>query len=302
MRFPPTENPQHPSRYKAMVDYVVAKTRESKGVTPPASDIADDVLEGILEVLYALRVHFETEEGAVWLYRLTGVEERCPHVGFIYFLVDQRGRIPLNTRVSSYDQGSRSVTMYVLNTQEQKRSVTHELVESCRYWLYGKRDAHPVKSAPFIRFCLEHARDWLLGSAGLRWLQEQHGYQTRLKVYRALSLYGETAYKITDDTGTFWAGPKLKVGQQRSWVEYEPKTMRTCDSCGQKYPCIQDSESQGNLCCSCLAQTGRDSLVVLDFCAHAECKSISCPNALSLSQVRTRQERWAHVVDAGVVP
>lgn len=304
MRFPPSENKKHPSHYKGMCDYIRDKTREAKGVKPPENDIADDVLEGILEVAYAFRTVLETDEGSVWLYRLTGIEERQTHVGFIYFLVTPRPggpvRTPLNTRVSPYDEGSRSVTIYARNPYDQKTDVTNELVVLVQKWLYAQRDSTPVKSAQFIRFVLEHARDWLLTASGVAWLEEQHSYDTKLKVYKALSLYGEVAYRVTELTSqasqTFWAGPRLNV-EQRSWIEFEPKTFKRCDSCEQKYPCIQESKSTGNLCCSCLAQSGRDLHVVLDFCSHGECRTISCSNVMTVTQVRARQAQWRNTLD-----
>lgn len=306
MRFPPSENKRHPSHYKEMCNYVRDKSRETKGVRPPDSDIPDSELEGIIETCYALRTILETDEGSVWLYRLTGIEEDQPHVGFFYFLVTPKDagaiRTPLNARVSPYDAGSRSVTIYKRNLHDQNREVTHELVDMVRKWLYAQRDSVPVRTATFIRFVLENARDWLLSASGTAWLEAQNSYETKLKVYTALGRYGETAYRITESTSqgtsTFWAGPRLDL-DQRSWVECEPKTFRKCDSCEQTYPCIQESSHTGNLCCSCLAQSSRDALVVLDFCSHTECRSISCPNVMTVSQVRARQAQWRSTLDVG---
>ena len=306
MRFPPPENKKHPAHYRGMCDYVRDKSRQAKGVKPPNGDIEDSELEGILEVCFALRTTMETDEGSVWLYRLTGIEERVPHVGFIYFLVTPREggplRTPLNTKVSPYDAGSRSITIYAREVHDQKREVSVELVDTVRKWLYAHKDYEPVKSTSFIRFVLEHARDWLLTASGTAWLEAQNNYDTKLKVYTALARYGETAYRITETTSqsssTFWAGPQLNA-EQRSWVEYEPKTFKRCDSCEQKYPCIQESTQTGNLCCSCLAQSSRDALVVLDFCSHNECRSIACPNVMTVSQVRARQAQWKHTLDVG---
>ena len=294
--FPPSENHLNPRWYNkgALIEYVVSQLRKAKNLTPPAYDISDKDLQGIVYACYGIRCWLETEKGSVWLYRLTGVEEMQPHVGYNYWLVTPQENQPPVRMPLTPVSGIASLVIYTINPVDRSTDVPKEAILSVRDELYKQSVPMPEMPQPaFIEFVLRHTRDWLANSAGYQWCTGQTGYQTRLKVFAALNVYGQRAYKIAKDKADpYWAGPRIENTPQSQWVEHAPKAVRICEMCDKEFPCIQTTRRE-NLCCHCLSQTSRQATDVLDFCAYEECKVHGpCTNYSSLIQVRSLQKKW----------
>jgi hypothetical protein len=300
MDYPPRESPFHPiTGYKPMCDYVRDRLRVDKNCDVAAGrDLSDDVISTIGAVLFALRKWFETSEGGLWLFRLQGIEEIQPHVGFDYIMCTPLVGDQIETRPLNPSGKVSNLVIYTRNLHDQARDVPRAMVEAMRKTIFQHNDRVPTMD--FTHYVLDHARDWLMSPDGFRWCASQTGYDTKLKVFHALDYYGLRSYRVTENNGTsFWIGPKIDGKPQKSWVVYQPKPVRVCEGCNNEFPCIQTSKYTGPLCCACFAQQSRDSADVLDLCSYRECgEPFNCQNHLSIVQVRNLQKRWRHAVDA----
>lgn len=292
--YPPPENPLSPHNFKPLTKYIAEKMRQAKNANPAAGvDIGDEIKDAIVFCAFVfIEWCASTDDGSAWLYGLSGIEEVQKHLGFDYFLCSDTGREAVDP-TTGYDH----MAIYSINPIDQNRSVSRSMVVELHKRAYRKDQNIP--SLDYFNFVAEHGRDWLISSIGYEWLATQTGIE-KFKPFAALRRYGTRAYKITTrNKSVIWSGPKSPdVPNQSKWIVHEPKRMRACDSCGGDFPCIQSSRMHGNLCCTCLAQTTRNAIDVLDLCAFRECKEISCANVVPISVVRQRQQAWRRMVDA----
>jgi hypothetical protein len=302
--FPPPENHLNPKHFNkgSLIEYIVGQLRKAKNLTPPGYDISDKELQGIVYACYGIRCWLESEKGSIWLYGLTGVEELQPHVGYNYWLVTpQENSTPVRMPLTPIS-GVASLVIYTINPVDRSGNVPKEAIIAVRDELYKQGVPMPDMPQPtFIDFVLRHARDWFSNSAGYQWCAAQTGYPTRLKVFAALSVYGQRAFKITKQgADSFWAGPRVEGISQMQWIEHAAKAVRVCEMCDQEFPCIQTTRRE-NLCCHCLSQTSKEATDVLDLCAYEECKVHGpCKNYTPLIQVRSLQKKWRESLDIGM--